>query len=124
MADFGIRFNQLFTITNMPIKRFRQYLQRTNNLDEYLSLLADNYNPQTLDALMCLHQISVSWDGHLYDCDFNQMVELTSKRSQTSVFALDSFDELLGDEIALANHCYGCTAGAGSSCGGALENEA
>ncbi len=117
---YDIEFNNLFAITNLPISRFLDYLIQTNNYEEYMKLLVDAYNPGTIMGLMCRNTISVSWDGYIYDCDFNQMLDLkvAAKDSQH----LDTFDiEKLKDRnIVLNQHCYGCTAGAGSSCGGEI----
>ena len=118
LNDFGITFNRLFTITNMPIKRFAHQLKREGKLEEYMQLLVDNFNPQAVDGVMCKNMISIGWDGKIYDCDFNQMLELPLKTKQT-LWDISSFDEITPD-IMLADHCYGCTAGSGSSCGGSL----
>lgn len=117
---FGIEFNRLFTITNMPIKRFLHDLERSGKLQAYMELLANSFNPIAAGAVMCRNLISVSWDGGLYDCDFNQMLNLPLGAGKLNVWNLKSFDELNGRPITLANHCYACTAGAGSSCGGSL----
>jgi radical SAM/Cys-rich protein len=115
---FGIIFNQLYCINNLPINRFLAALVRAGKFETYMDTLVNSYNPQTLDGLMCRHQISVGYDGKVYDCDFNQMLELESKPfSHIRDFNLESF---LNRDIVVANHCYGCTAGAGSSCGGEL----
>lgn len=118
--DFGVVFDELFTLANMPIARFRGDLERQGKLDDYLALLRDAYNPGTLDGLMCRSLVSVSWDGRLFDCDFNQMVELPAPVAARTLWDLDSLDALTDRPIATAAHCFGCTAGAGSSCGGAL----
>jgi radical SAM/Cys-rich protein len=119
-CHFGIEFHHLFTITNMPIKRFAEQLARWGKHDEYMGLLVNHFNPQTVEGLMCRSLISVGWDGKLYDCDFNQMLEiaLSGEPRSPTIFDLESFDELAGSAIATARHCFGCTAGAGSSCGG------
>ena len=117
--DFGIRFNQLFTITNMPISRFADFLERTGQLESYSKLLYDAFNPATVNQLMCRSLLSVSWDGYLYDCDFNQMLGIPVPGRPT-VWDIDSFEALENRRIATAGHCFGCTAGAGSSCGGTL----
>ena len=118
-GQFGIRFHSLYCINNMPINRFLESLLRRGKFDEYMNLLANAYNPSTLDGLMCRHQISVGYDGALYDCDFNQMLEL---RMREPIGHIRDFkhDAALARTIRVANHCYGCTAGAGSSCTGAL----
>ena len=118
--DFGIEFNRLFTITNMPIRRFAEALIRDGRLEQYMGLLVNHFNPGTVESLMCRSLLSVSWDGRLYDCDFNQMLDLEAPRNLT-VWDVNSFSELSGARIATGGHCFGCTAGAGSSCGGSLE---
>jgi radical SAM/Cys-rich protein len=112
---YGIEFTRLYTITNMPISRYLEWLIDSNNLESYLERLVRAFNPQALDGLMCRNTLSVGWDGQLYDCDFNQMLELPLARTIFDVQA----DELSGRPIRTAVHCFGCTAGAGSSCGGA-----
>ncbi len=118
--DFGIQFNRLFTLTNMPIKRFDDFLMRTGQQESYLQLLSDRFNPETVEQLMCRSLVSIGWDGQIYDCDFNQMLEIPAW-NRHSIWDLDSLDELGFRRIATAHHCFGCTAGAGSSCGGALR---
>ncbi|TGM01741.1 arsenosugar biosynthesis radical SAM (seleno)protein ArsS [Leptospira jelokensis] len=115
---YGIVFNQLFCINNLPINRFLGSLVRAGKFEMYMETLVNAYNPATVNGLMCLDQISVGYDGSVYDCDFNQMLELKSK----GVKHIQDFDlpTFLGREIVVANHCYGCTAGAGSSCGGEI----
>lgn len=117
----GIVFNNLFTITNLPISRFLEYLLESGNYETYMQELVNAFNPATVTGLMCRNTISVSWDGYLYDCDFNQMLGL--KVSSENSRHLDDFDlaTLNSREIVLNQHCYGCTAGAGSSCGGAIS---
>jgi len=118
---FGIEFGSLLTITNMPIKRFASFLARAGHAAGYMSLLVHHFNPATVSGLMCRSLVSVSWDGALYDCDFNQMSELgIGAPGVGTVWELDSLEELTGHAIATASHCFGCTAGAGSSCSGAL----
>jgi radical SAM/Cys-rich protein len=122
---FGIEFNTLLTITNMPIKRFAHALERDGRYDQYMSVLVNHFNPATLPGLMCRTLVSVGWDGRLFDCDFNQMLELDLGGSDPTARPLTIFDitrlsDLAGRPIATAAHCFGCTAGAGSSCGGAL----
>jgi len=119
--DFGISFNQLFTITNMPIKRFLDDLNRSGRLQEYMELLVSSFNSSAVDGVMCRNLLSVSWDGRLFDCDFNQMLDLgMSSDLSKSIFEIESFDDFKNTNISVANHCYGCTAGSGSSCTGAL----
>ena len=119
--DFGIHFNSLFTITNMPIKRFLYDLKHQGGLEEYMTTLVNSFNLHNLDNLMCKDLVSIGWDGQIYDCDFNQMLEIAvGNRSQT-IWDIPSLAPLVQGEIAIADHCYGCTAGAGSSCGGQLN---
>lgn len=117
--DFDIVFNQLYTITNMPIKRFLRQLNREKKVQEYMDLLLSAFNPRAAEKIMCRTQLSVSWEGNLYDCDFNQMLGIPIP-SKKNIWEIEKFSELSTDPIEFANHCYGCTAGAGSSCGGAL----
>ncbi len=117
---FGIEFDRLLTITNMPIQRFASQLLREGKYEEYMRLLAGHFNAKTLESLMCRSMVSVAWDGRLYDCDFNQMLGLQPPAAAAHLDDIASFDELAGTEIAIGQHCYGCTAGAGSSCSGAL----
>jgi radical SAM/Cys-rich protein len=117
---FGIEFHRLLTITNMPIRRFAHALARDRQLESYLGLLVNHFNPETLPALMCRSLVSVGWDGKIYDCDFNQMLELPMPGPARTIWDLDDLKELEGEPIATASHCFGCAAGAGSSCGGAL----
>ncbi|MFB9986546.1 DUF3641 domain-containing protein [Bacillus benzoevorans] len=116
--NYNLSFNHLFTITNLPIGRFAQNLKRNNSLAEYETLLEDNYNDEAAKNIMCRSQISVGYDGLLYDCDFNQMINMQTKGAKTLQELLEK--ETLDREIVFGNHFYGCTAGAGSSCGGAL----
>lgn len=123
-SHFGIEFHHLRTITNMPIKRFADQLRRWGKEEEYLGLLVNHFNPETVEGLMCRHMVSVGYDGALYDCDFNQMLEMPVRREQgdrpLSIWEMGDLAELDGTRIATARHCFGCTAGSGSSCGGAL----
>jgi radical SAM/Cys-rich protein len=118
---FGVEFHRLLTITNMPIKRFARQLAREGRHEAYLSLLANHFNPETVPELMCRTLLSVGWDGRLYDCDFNQMLEIPPGAGVRTIRDLDDLGKLEGEPIATASHCFGCTAGAGSSCGGALS---
>jgi rSAM/selenodomain-associated transferase 2 len=118
--EFGIEFNHLYTITNMPIKRFLEDLEQTGKLEEYMTLLVNSFNPQAALSVMCRNMVSIGWDGQIYDCDFNQMLEIPSGNKRRTIWEVESFNNLGAEEIAFADHCYGCTAGAGSSCGGAL----
>lgn len=117
---FGIKFNRLFTIANMPIGRFFDDLARGNRHVRYMQLLKDSFNPQTLEKLMCRHQIDVDWDGTVYDCDFNLALNLPVGDGAPA--NIKDFDpqRLIGRRIVTGNHCFGCAAGRGSSCGGAL----
>ena len=116
----GIEFNRLLTVTNMPIKRFAHALERDGQAVAYMSLLVNHFNPATVSALMCRHIVSVGWDGKLYDCDFNQMLEIPLANRRRTIWDVGDLGALEGDPIATDLHCYGCTAGSGSSCGGAL----
>src|SRR5271166_2353473 len=119
--NFGIVFGRLLTITNMPIARFANQLRATDSHSAYMSLLVNHFNPATVDALMCRDLVSVGWDGRLYDCDFNQMLEIPlGAGGASTMWDIDDVGELAGGRIATASHCFGCTAGAGSSCGGAI----
>lgn len=117
--DFGIEFNQLFTITNMPIKRYLHALERDGELAGYMQLLLDGFNVSAARGVMCTSLVSVGFDGSIYDCDFNQMLEMPVSGGARNVMDIGHFNEIT-DNIAIANHCFGCTAGAGSSCGGSL----
>ena len=117
--DFGIVFNRLFALTNLPISRFLEYLLASENYEDYMHALVDAFNPAAVANVMCTNTLSVSYDGYLYDCDFNQMLGLPiASRSQH----IDTFDaaELAQRSICVSQHCYGCTAGSGSSCQGAI----
>ncbi|MBI3534139.1 MAG: arsenosugar biosynthesis radical SAM protein ArsS [Deltaproteobacteria bacterium] len=115
---FGIEFNRLFTITNMPIKRFLKQLEREARLQEYMNLLVQSFNPKTAENIMCRDLVSISWDGQLYDCDFNQMLEIPIHLKKNTLWTIESLEELARQNIVFAEHCYGCTAGNGSSCSG------
>jgi radical SAM/Cys-rich protein len=122
-ALFGIEFHELFTITNMPIRRFAEMLARDQALGAYMGLLVNHFNPGTVEGLMCRSLLSVGWDGALYDCDFNQMLEIPlagDRSTPATIWTVDACEDVAGRAIATASHCFGCTAGAGSSCGGAL----
>jgi len=119
---FEIEFDTLLTITNMPIKRFADQLAREQREAEYLALLVAHFNPATIRELMCRHTVSVGWDGQLYDCDFNQMLEIPLAGAPRTLYELESCSELAGAPIATQSHCFGCTAGSGSSCGGVLTS--
>ena len=115
----GVAFHRLLTLTNMPIRRFADQLARAGQHAAYMGLLVNHFNPAAAEQVMCRTLVSVGWDGALYDCDFNQMLELPLPAGR-SLADLASFDELAPAPIVTGPHCFGCTAGAGSSCGGAL----
>ena len=122
LAHFGIRFNQLYTLANMPIQRFGSTLVSKGTFQTYLQLLKNAYRAENLDTVMCNSMLSVDWQGDLYDCDFNQMLALPARlqgRAKPHLRDLLATDGV-GEFIRVADHCYGCTAGQGSSCGGAL----
>ncbi len=119
---YGLVFTRLWTITNMPIKRWRHQLERDGKLEAYMELLANAFNPATIEALMCRHQINIDPQGRLFDCDFNQALQLPTPGRQGRLIWECEMAELRSRPIATDDHCYGCTAGAGSSCGGALES--
>ena len=124
LADkFGIQFNQLFTITNMPIARFGSTLLSRGQFEDYMTLLKDSFSAANMQGLMCINQLSIDWQGYIYDCDFNQMLNMNIRNPDNleklhiSDLAKTSMQDI---PIRIADHCYGCTAGQGSSCGGAL----
>jgi radical SAM/Cys-rich protein len=117
--DFDIYFNNLYTITNMPISRYLDYLLQTGNYEKYIEKLVSAFNPETLNNLMCRNTLSVSWDGYIYDCDFNQMLDLQVDCHSKHIKDFNA-TQLQERSIVLNQHCYGCTAGAGSSCGGSV----
>jgi radical SAM/Cys-rich protein len=122
-THFNIVFNKLYTLTNLPIGRFASYLRHQNKLHDYMELLIHAFNPETIDGLMCRNTISVGWRGEVYDCDFNQQLGLQwqSDNQGRRLFLWDIEPESLESrEIMTGDHCFGCTAGAGSSCGGAI----
>jgi radical SAM/Cys-rich protein len=119
-SRFDIAFTRLLTITNMPLGRFLYELRRQNQEEDYLQLLRNSFNPQTVPGLMCRHQISVGWDGTLYDCDFNLALNLPVNHGAPDHIQSFRPVELQKRRIVTGEHCFGCTAGAGSSCGGAL----
>ena len=140
---YGIQFSRLITLTNMPIKRFADYLHKEGKTEEYMRLLVESFNPAAAEGVMCRDLVSVSWDGRLFDCDFNQQLDMpmpvggdargvrrkgedeSGSESESgsggglTVFDVETLDELVGRSLAVDNHCFGCTAGAGSSCSGA-----
>jgi radical SAM/Cys-rich protein len=119
--DFGVRFDRLIALNNMPMSRYLEWLEERGQTAEYLQKLVSAFNPSTIAGLMCRNTISVSWDGYLYDCDFNQQLDLRldldGRRPHVSDFDLEAW---LGHSIRTDRHCYGCTAGSGSGCGGAI----
>jgi len=117
---YGIVFNHLFAMTNLPIQRFGGVLLSTGRFDEYMQLLKDNFHAPNLGKVMCRNTLSVDWQGFVYDCDFNQMLQLPLGGKQK--LHLVQMTELTGNPIATLQHCYGCTAGQGSSCGGAINS--
>jgi hypothetical protein len=139
LQTYGIHFNSLLCLNNMPIKRFADYLIRSNTLSDYMALLVENFNAAAVPGLMCHQTLSVRWDGRLYDCDFNQQLDMPILGSEAqaqqqqqqqqghwmqrekglTVWDIDSLDEVTGKVVRIACHCYGCTAGSGSGCGGA-----
>ncbi len=123
-AQFGIEFNRLYTITNLPVSRFASWLRYNGKYEEYLALLIEAFNPATVEGLMCRDTINVSWEGEVFDCDFNQMMKLPmGGRGRRQLWDIDPHT-LENESVATGPHCFGCTAGAGSSCGGAIEQPA
>ncbi|GAA4196200.1 arsenosugar biosynthesis radical SAM protein ArsS [Pedobacter jeongneungensis] len=120
MKNYNISFNNLFAITNMPISRYLDYLLTTGNYDNYMEKLVGAFNPAAVKNVMCRNTISVGWDGYLYDCDFNQMLDLKVSPDTSQHIADFDLNLLQNRKIILKQHCYGCTAGSGSSCGGAV----
>jgi radical SAM/Cys-rich protein len=118
----GVEFNHLYTITNMPISRFLEFLLESGNYEQYMERLANAFNPAAAAGVMCRYTISVSWDGTLYDCDFNQMLNLPLNHGTPSHIRHFDAAQLHRRQIVTRNHCYGCTAGAGSSCGGSVTS--
>ena len=121
--NFGIEFNQLFTITNMPIARFGSTLLSKGEFEDYMTLLKDSFSAANLQGLMCINQLSIDWQGYVYDCDFNQMLNMKIRNptNRKNLHISEVLDTSLEDiPVRIADHCYGCTAGQGSSCGGAL----
>ncbi|WP_339700745.1 arsenosugar biosynthesis radical SAM (seleno)protein ArsS [uncultured Roseivirga sp.] len=116
--NFNIVFNDLYAITNLPVSRFLDYLVNSNNYEEYMNELVNAFNPTAVAGVMCRSMISIGWDGYLYDCDFNQMLEMKLKNDAPDHIRDFNLDKLMAREIMINQHCFGCTAGAGSSCGG------
>ena len=118
--EFGIEFDALYCIANMPIARFAGFLKRNNQYEDYCELLRESFNPATVDGLMCRNTINVSWNGQVFDCDFNQMMKLPVTGRPVFLWEI-GLDGWTRTPIETANHCFGCCAGSGSSCGGALS---
>ncbi|EKQ66878.1 putative Fe-S oxidoreductase [Leptolyngbyaceae cyanobacterium JSC-12] len=118
----GVTFDRLITLNNMPISRYLEWLEQSGNLQTYMELLVNAFNPGTIDGLMCRNTLSVSWDGRLFDCDFNQMLQLEVQPLDNQHPHIRDFNlaQLAKRQIVTGRHCFGCTAGAGSSCGGAI----
>ena len=121
-ANYGVTFDALVALNNMPVSRFLEWLEASGNLQAYMDLLVNAYNPATVAGLMCRNTLSVGWDGRVYDCDFNQMLDLDARYPGGEAAHIRDLDpaRLQQRSIVTARHCYGCTAGAGSSCGGAI----
>jgi radical SAM/Cys-rich protein len=120
---YNIDFDHLLAITNIPIKRYAKFLLKKHILNDYMRLLAENFNAKAAERVMCRSLISIGWDGAIFDCDFNQMLEMPNGSQSQTVWTIDSLSEFIDRRIAVADHCYGCTAGAGSSCGGAVVKD-
>ncbi|MGZ8365855.1 MAG: arsenosugar biosynthesis radical SAM (seleno)protein ArsS, partial [Nitrospira sp.] len=118
LTTHGVEFNRLYTITNMPISRFLEFLIESGNYEQYMTRLANAFTPAAAAGVMCRYTLSVGWDGRLYDCDFNQMLELPVHHGAPSHIRDFDPDQLHHRQIVTRNHCFGCTAGSGSSCGG------
>ena len=118
---YDIEFNHLLAITNIPIKRYAKFLKKRGALEHYMQMLESAFNPHAARGVMCKAMLSIGWDGQLYDCDFNQMLGMPAAgRPAQTVWDIAAFDEFIHQRVAVADHCYGCTAGAGSSCGGSV----
>ncbi len=122
LKNHGITFDRLITLNNMPIARYLEWLEQSGNLQAYMERLVNAFNPATISGLMCRNTLSVGWDGRLFDCDFNQMLDLELRYPQGNRPHIRNFDPALWSQrqIVTRRHCFGCTAGAGSSCGGSL----
>lgn len=123
LQQYGVSFDRLITINNMPISRYLEWLLATDNLQGYMEFLVNAYNPATVSGVMCRNTLSVSWDGQLYDCDFNQMLDLDARYADGTHASIQDFNPVTFStrSIVTGRHCFGCTAGAGSSCGGAID---
>jgi len=120
---FGLYFTNLLTITNMPLGRFEEQLKRENRLKKYVKLLSDSFNPATVEGLMCRYQINIGWDGTLYDCDFNLALDMVMNHGAPEHINKWKLRDVVNRRIVTGNHCFGCTAGRGSSCAGELVAE-
>ncbi|MDX1681267.1 MAG: arsenosugar biosynthesis radical SAM protein ArsS [Akkermansiaceae bacterium] len=119
---YGVVFTRLFAITNLPIARFAVELREQGQWDQYMDLLADSFNPHTVEGLMCRSTINIGYEGEVFDCDFNQMLKMQQRSKGKPLYLWDVTPESMSEQAILtANHCFGCTAGSGSSCTGALE---
>jgi radical SAM/Cys-rich protein len=123
--EHGLSFDRLIALNNLPIARFLEWLETSGNLQPYMELLVNAFNPATVGGLMCRNTISVSWDGRVFDCDFNQMLELGVEGAGGGTLHIRDFDpqRWAARKILTGRHCFGCTAGAGSSCGGCLVED-
>jgi radical SAM/Cys-rich protein len=121
--NHGVSFDRLIALNNMPISRYLEWLEQSGNLERYMELLVNSFNPATVSGLMCRNTLSIAWDGRLFDCDFNQMLDLEIQQPAEQQIHIRDFDPqwLAQRQIVTGRHCFGCTAGAGSSCGGAIE---
>lgn len=119
LADFDIHFHKLFALTNLPISRFLEYLIASDNYEDYMQELVEAFNPITLNNIMCKNTLSIRWDGNIYDCDFNQMLDLKIASTCQNI-AEFNIEQITKRNIITSQHCYGCTAGAGSSCQGSV----
>ena len=119
-SEYGIVFNDLFAITNLPVSRFLNYLLNSKNYEDYMNELANAFNPAAAQGVMCRNTVSVSWDGYLYDCDFNQMLDLKFRNGTPNHVRNFDYLKIKNRNIIVNQHCYGCTAGAGSSCSGTV----
>jgi radical SAM/Cys-rich protein len=122
-TKFGIQFTGLLALANLPVNRFAHALKRDGELDDYQRLLVDNFNADTVEGLMCRHLLNLDWEGRVFDCDFNQMLDMPLAGEQPRFLWDLSIHTVDGLPVATARHCFGCTAGAGSSCGGALDQQ-
>ncbi len=123
LQNHGVTFDRLITLNNMPISRYLEWLERSGNLESYLEVLVNAFNPATVSGLMCRNTLSIGWDGQLYDCDFNQMLEMPIAPDNHSSHHIRDFNPVVLNQRAIQTdrHCFGCTAGAGSGCGGAID---